>query len=220
MSTRCAVVILAAFIVLPCCCPAQASSDPTRQASQKEKTGKVNLLTIINSTQEGKKRLGDVEEKFAPKKAALRRLSQEIVDLRKRLSERGGNLSDDERKRFSATLKRKTRSYSSDFELTTKDYISAESSTVAKLSSEAIDVIARYAKAYGYAVIFNDTDSSLSVLWVSDKTSHKLKLSGKPMPKLQEDVFAAFPSANATSIDREIINACDAEAARSGQAKP
>lgn len=211
MYSRLPLVILAAFIMLPRC-RAQTSSDPTHPASQKDKTGRVNLLTIIGSTQEGRKRLGEVEERFAPKKAALRKLSEEIVDLRKRLSEQGANLSDDERKQLSATLESKTRLYLSDFELTTKDYVETENRTMARLSGEAIGVIATFAKAYGYAVIFNEIDSSLSVLWVSDKTSHKLKLAGKPLPKVQEDVFAAFPPENATSINQEIIKACDAKA--------
>lgn len=211
MHSRFAQMFLAAFIMLPFCV-AQTSSDPALQTTQKDKTGTVSLLTIINSTQRGKRILKELEDRFAPKKTELHKRSEEILDLRKKLSEQGANLSDDERKQLSSTLESKTHSYLSDVELATKDYVAAENSTVARLSGEAIDVIAAYAKANGYAVIFDDTDASLSVLWVSDKTSRKLKLSGKPMPKLQEDVLAAYPPANATPINQEIIKACDAKA--------
>ena len=204
-------VLLVTFIMLPCCL-AQTSSDSAHQEAQNDKTGRVNLLTIIQSTQKGRQRLSEVEERFAPRKAALRKRSAEILDLRKKLSEQGANLADDERKQLSKALESKTRSYLSDTELAAKDYVAAENSTVAKLSGEAIDVIAAYAKANGYAVIFDATDASISVLWVSDKTSHKLKLSGKPMSRLQEDVLAAYPAANAMPINLEIIKACDAKA--------
>jgi outer membrane protein len=198
--------------MLPCCCLAQPSSDPARQATQKDKTGTVSLLTIINSTQRGKRILKELEDRFAPKKAALRKRSEEILELRKKLSEQGANLTDDERKQLSSTLEEKTRLYLLDAELGARDYLAAENSTVAKLSGEAIDVIEAYAKANGYAVIFDHTNTSLSVLWVSDKTSNKLKLQGKPMSQLQEEVLAAYPPGNATSINQEIIKACDAKA--------
>jgi len=209
--SRFAQIILAAFIMLPCCL-AQTSSDPAHQEAQNDKTGRVNILTIIQSTQKGRQRLSEVEERFAPRKAALRKRSEEILDLRKKLSEQGANLTDDERKQLSKDLESKTRSYLSDAELAARDYVAAENSAVAKLSGEAIDVITAYAKANGYAVIFDATDASISVLWVSDKTSHKLKLSGKPMSRFQEDVLAAYPPANAMPINLEIIKACDAKA--------
>lgn len=211
MHSRFAHVFLAASITLPCYCLAQTSSDPAPQATQKDKTGTVSLLTIINSTQRGKRILKELEDRFAPKKAALRKRSEEILELRKKLSEQSASLTDDERKQLSSTLEEKTRLYLLDVELGARDYLAAENSTVAKLSGEAIDVIAAYAKANGYAVIFHHTDASLSVLWVSDKTSHKLKLHGKPMPQLQEEVLAAYPPANATLLNQEIIKACDAK---------
>lgn len=212
MYSRFAQVFLAASFMLPCCCLAQTSSDPARQAPQREKTGTVNLLTIIKSTQRGKRILKEVEDRFAPKKAALRKRSEEILELRKRLSEQGANLSDDERKQLSSTLEEKTRSYLSDVELGARDYLAASNSTEAKLMRETFDVTESYAKANGYAVIFHKIDASFSVLWVSDNTTHKLKLKGKPMPQLQEEVLAAYPPANATSLNEEIIKACDAEA--------
>ena len=74
------------------------------------KVGIVSIQDAIANTNEGKKELDALQQKFAPRQAALQSQNDEVENLKKQLQAQGDKLSDEERNNRvrSATEKQKS----------------------------------------------------------------------------------------------------------------
>ena len=73
---------------------------PAAGSSAGNKVGIVSIQDAIANTNEGKKELDALQQKFAPRNAALQSQNEELESLKKQLQTQGDKLSDEEKNKF------------------------------------------------------------------------------------------------------------------------
>lgn len=144
--------------------PAAASSGGT-------KVGIVSIQDAIANTNEGKKELEALQQKFAPRQAALQSQNDDLENMKKQLQAQGDKLSDEERNNRvrSATEKQKTlqRNYE-DFQ---NEVQGAEQEVLNRLGKKMLDVLEKYAKENGYSVVMDVSNPQTPVLYANPGTN-------------------------------------------------
>lgn len=135
------------------------------------KVGIVSIQDAIANTNEGKKELEALQQKFAPRQAALQSQNDELENLKKQLQAQGDKLSDEERNSRvrSATEKQKTLQRSAeDFQ---NEVQTAEQEILNRLGKKMLDVLEKYARENGYAVVMDVSNPQTPVLYANPGTN-------------------------------------------------
>lgn len=135
------------------------------------KVGIVSIQDAIANTNEGKKELEALQQKFAPRQAALQSQNDDLENLKKQLQAQGDKLSDEERNSRvrSATEKQKTLQRSAeDFQ---NEVQQAEQEILNRLGKKMLDVLEKYAKDNGYAVVMDVSNPQTPVLYANPGTN-------------------------------------------------
>jgi outer membrane protein len=135
------------------------------------KVGIVSIQDAIANTNEGKKELEALQQKFAPRQAALQSQNDELENLKKQLQAQGDKLSDEERSNRvrSATEKQKTLQRSAeDFQ---NEVQTAEQEILNRLGKKMLDVLEKYARSNGYAVVMDVSNPQTPVLYANPGTN-------------------------------------------------
>jgi outer membrane protein len=135
------------------------------------KVGIVSIQDAIANTNEGKKELEALQQKFAPRQAALQGQNDELENMKKQLQAQGDKLSEDERNSRvrTATEKQKTLQRSAeDFQ---NEVQTAEQEILNRLGKKMLDVLEKYAKANGYAVVMDVSNPQTPVLYANPGTN-------------------------------------------------
>jgi Skp family chaperone for outer membrane proteins len=131
------------------------AQDPSATASS-PKIGIINIQQAIASTAEGKQALGEIDKKYAPKRADLQRLQQQITDLQDQLQRQGATLSDEERVRISRDLDDKQRGFKRSQEDAQSDFQQDNQDAVNRIGQKMVKVINDYAQKNGLILVIDD----------------------------------------------------------------
>jgi outer membrane protein len=176
------------------------------------KVGIVAIQAAIASTNEGKKELDALQQRFAPKSAALKAQNDEIENLKKQLQAQSDKLSDEERvtrvKALDAKQKTLQRNYD-DFQAEAQQ---AEQDVVNKLGGKMLAVLEKYAAANGYSVVLDVSSQATPVLW-ANQTSNITK-------DLIDAYNAQNPAAPAAPAAKPAGSAANQPSGAAGAAKP
>lgn len=144
---------------------------PAASPAGGNKVGIVSIQDAIANTNEGKKELEALQQKFSPRQAALQSQNDELENLKKQLQAQGDKLSDEERNNRvrSATEKQKTlqRNYE-DFQ---GEVQAAEQEILNRLGKKMLDVLEKYAHDNGYAVVMDVSNPQTPVLYANPGTN-------------------------------------------------
>jgi outer membrane protein len=135
------------------------------------KVGIVSIQDAIANTNEGKKEMEALQQKFAPRQAALQSQNDELENLKKQLQAQGDKLSDEERNNRvrSATEKQKTlQRNAEDFQ---NEVQTAEQEILNRLGKKMLDVLEKYARDNGYAVVMDVSAPQTPVLYANPGTN-------------------------------------------------
>jgi len=164
------VLILTLALTLGASAAARAQA-PAASPAGGEKVGIVSIQDAIANTNEGKKELDALQQKFSPRQAALQSQNDELENLKKQLQAQGDKLSEEERnnRMRSATEKQKTlqRNYE-DFQ---NEVQQAEQEILNRLGKKMLDVLEKYAKDNGYAVVMDVSNPQTPVLYANPGTN-------------------------------------------------
>jgi outer membrane protein len=144
---------------------------PVAGASTGNKVGIVSIQDAIANTNEGKKELDALQQKFAPRQAALQSQNDELENVKKQLQAQSDKLSDEERNSRvrSATEKQKTlQRNAEDFQ---NEVQTAEQEILSRLGKKMLDVLEKYAKENGYAVVMDVSNPQTPVLYANPGTN-------------------------------------------------
>ncbi|MGB9120510.1 MAG: OmpH family outer membrane protein [Candidatus Angelobacter sp.] len=144
---------------------------PAAGSAAGNKVGIVSIQDAIANTNEGKKELDALQQKFAPRQAALQTQNDELENLKKQLQAQGDKLSDEERSSRvrSATEKQKSLQRSAeDFQ---NEVQTAEQEILNRLGKKMLDVLEKYAKSNGYAVVMDVSNPQTPVLYANPGTN-------------------------------------------------
>jgi outer membrane protein len=131
----------------------------------------VNIQEAIANTNEGKKELDALQQKFAPKQAELKSQNDDVENLKKQLQAQGDKLSDDERGNRVKSIETKQKSLQRNYEDAQNEFQQAEQEVVNRLGKKMIDVLEKYAKSNGYSMVLDVSNPQTSpVLYASPGT--------------------------------------------------
>jgi len=132
------------------------------------KIGIVGIQEAIAATNEGKKEMETLQQKFAGKQTALKALNDEVEGLKKQLQAQGDKLSEEARSNSVKTLEAKQKTLQRDYEDYQNEVQQAEQEILNRLGGKMLNVMEKYATANGYSVILDVSNPQTTpVLWAS-----------------------------------------------------
>lgn len=155
---------------------AQAAAAPanTPASATAGKIAIVNIQDAIGATNEGKKEFEALQQKFSPKQAELKTENDEVENLKKQLQAQGDKLSDAERNNRVKTLEVKQKSLQRNYEDAQAEFQQAEQEVVNRIGAKMLNVLEKYAKANGYAVVLDVSNPQTPVLYASTNITKEL----------------------------------------------
>ncbi|HUO35449.1 MAG TPA: OmpH family outer membrane protein [Candidatus Acidoferrum sp.] len=133
------------------------------------KVGVLNVQVAITSTAEGKQAASELQSQFAPRQTELDNLRKQIEDLQTRLRTGQATLSDDEKARLAHEGDQLTRTYQRKQQDSQDDFNEAQQEVVNRIGRKMIDVLNKYARDNGYAVIFDSSAQNSPVVYASNQ---------------------------------------------------
>lgn len=163
--------VLSLALVLLLGISAARAQAPVAGSATGTKVGIVSIQDAIANTNEGKKELDALQQKFAPRQTALQTQNDELENLKKQLQAQSDKLSDEERNSRirSATEKQKTlQRNAEDFQ---NEVQTAEQEILNRLGKKMLDVLEKYARDNGYAVVMDVSNPQTPVLYANPGTN-------------------------------------------------
>ena len=159
---------------------------------QGNKVAIVNIQDAIANTNEGKKELEVLQQKFSPRQAALQTQNDEVANLKKQLETQGSKLSDEERNSRIRVATEKQKTLQRNYEDFQNEVQQSEQEIMNRLGKKMLDVMEKYAKNNGYTVVLDVSNPQTPVLY----------------------------AAPTTNITKELVDAYNAESGVAAPAKP
>jgi outer membrane protein len=163
--------VLSMALVLVLGISAARAQAPVAGSPSGNKVGIVSIQDAIANTNEGKKELDALQQKFSPRQAALQTQNDELENLKKQLQAQSDKLSDEERNSRvrSATEKQKVlQRNAEDFQ---NEVQTAEQEILNRLGKKMLDVMEKYARENGYAVVLDVSNPQTPVLYANPGTN-------------------------------------------------
>jgi outer membrane protein len=184
MNIRYATTAAAALLLIP----AAWAQTGSAAAGAPSKVAILNVQGAIAGTGDGKAAAAELQSQFAPRQTELENLNKQIDDRRTRLRNGQTTLSDDEKARLTRegetaarTLQRKQQEYQDDAN-------EAQREAFDRIARKMIDVIDRYAKENGYAVVIDSSSQSSTVLYAA------------PQIDITQDIIRLYDEANPVKV--------------------
>jgi outer membrane protein len=165
MKIRAVVTVVAGLLMTPAVW-AQAAP-PAAQASGK--VGVINIQAAIASTAEGKQASAELQSQFTPRMNELQTLQKQIEDLRNRLQNGQSTLSDEEKARLTREGDQSTRSYQRKQQELQDDTNDAQQEVVNRIGRKLVDILNKYSKENGYAVVLDDSSQQTPVIYAANQ---------------------------------------------------
>ena len=145
-----------------------AAASPTTPSPTK--IGIVNIQEAIISTNEGKKELEALQQKFSPKQAELKTMSDDVENLKKTFQAQSDKLNDEERNTRAKEIEAKQKNLQRSYEDAQNDFQQAEQEMINRIGGKMLNTLEKYAKANGYAVVLDVSNPQTPVLWANQGT--------------------------------------------------
>ncbi len=180
---RCAVVPLigAASLLLTLPASAQTAEPPSAPGIAAEASGpaipaKVGVILFeqaVAQTNEGQRDYAALTQKYAPKQAQVKTMSDELDSLKKQLQDAGSSLTDQERNSRIRTIDEKTKLLQRTVEDDQNDFNGALNDMLQQLAQKVYVSLDAYCKQNGYTLIIDATtqqNQSPIVIWLNQST--------------------------------------------------
>jgi outer membrane protein len=132
------------------------------------KIGVVNIQQAIGECAEGKKEIDALQQKFNPKQAELKTMSDEVEGLKKQYQAQADKLSEDEKSSRAKAIDTKQKSLQRNFEDAQAEFQQAEQEVINRIGAKMVAVLEKYANTNGYAVVLDVSNPQTSpVLWAT-----------------------------------------------------
>jgi outer membrane protein len=192
---------LMAALVASCVLSTATWAQGPSTAASTTATGKVGVINIrqaIVATAEGKVASAELQSQFASRQTELETMNKQINDLRQRLATCEGKCSQEEiaklttqGQRMAQQLERKQTEYQDDVN-------AAQGDVVDRIGRKMVDVLDRYARENGYAVVLDSSSQNTPILYASnqvDVTQEIIRLYDQNYPVKTGAAPASKPAA-------------------------
>jgi outer membrane protein len=163
--------IVAFALCLALSAPAVSMAQAAAGSPAGDKVAIVNIQQAIANTNEGKKELEAMQQKFSSRQTALQAQNDEVENLKKQLETQGAKLSDEERNNRVKIASDKQKTLQRDYEDFQNDVQQSEQEILNRLGKKMLDVMEKYAKENGYAMVLDVSNPQSPVLYASPTTN-------------------------------------------------
>jgi outer membrane protein len=149
------------------------------------KVGVINIQAAIASTAEGKQAAAELQSQFAPRTAELQSMQKQGQDISGRLQSGQTTLSDEEKARLQRQLDTLNRTFQRKQQEFQEDTNDAQQDVVNRIGRKMIDVLDKYSKENGYAVILDESSQQTPVIYAApqvDVTQDIIRLYDQSYP--------------------------------------
>jgi outer membrane protein len=140
--------------------------------------GKIGIVAIqaaIANTNEGKKELDALQQRFSPRQLELKNQNDEIEGLKKQLQAQGDKLTEEARASQVRTIESKQKSLQRSGEDFQNEVQQAELELLNRLGGKMQKIMENYAKANGYTVILDVSNSQTTPVMYASETANITK---------------------------------------------
>lgn len=162
--------VLAFALALILGAPAGSLAQAAAASPAGNKVAIVNIQQAIANTNEGKKETDALEQKFSTRQAALKAQNDEVENLKKQLETQGPKLSDEERNNRIKIATDKQKAFQRNYEDFQNEVQQSEQEILNRLGKKMLDVMEKYAKDNGYAMVLDVSNPQTPVLYASPTT--------------------------------------------------
>lgn len=173
-------IVIRSLLVLGFAVALQAQTAPT-------KVGIINIQQAIISTKDGQTAVKTLQERFNPKQKLLQDKQAEIQQLQQQLQRGANTLSQEALGKLRQDIDDKQRELQRAGEDAQMEFDQAQQSTFAGISQKMQNVIDKFARDNGYALIIDVSTPQSGVLFASNSID------------ITKDVITAFDADNSSS---------------------
>jgi outer membrane protein len=147
------------------------SQSPSTAASTTAagKVGVINIRQAIVATAEGKVASAELQSQFASRQTELEGLNKQISDLRQRLATCEGKCSQEEITRLTSQGQRQAQQLERKQTEYQDDVNAAQGDVVDRIGRKMVDVLDRYARENGYAIVLDSSSQNTPILYASNQ---------------------------------------------------
>jgi outer membrane protein len=180
-----------------------ASNSPT--GPPPSKVCIIGIQQAIANTNEGKKELDGLQQRFAPKQAELKALNDEIEKLKAQLQAQGDKLSEEARAAQVRTIESKQKLLQRNFDDAQSEFQQAQQEIFNRLGAKMAKILADYAVKNGYGVVLDVSNPQTTpVLYASTNITQEIidaynAQSGAAAPASKSGAAAKQPSGAAAA---------------------
>src|SRR5260370_22433903 len=148
-----------------------ASTAAWAQAGVPTAAAKVGIVAIqqaIASTNEGKKELDALQQRFSPRQDDLKNQNDEVEKLKQQLQAQGDKLSEEVRASQVRSIETKQKALQRSYDDFQTEVQQAEQEIVNRLGTKMLKVVGEYAQKNGYGVILDVSNPQTPVLYASE----------------------------------------------------
>jgi outer membrane protein len=168
---------------------ADAPSVPASAATSVGRIGIINMQQAILASNEGQRDFQALSKKFEPKQAELKGMNDEVENLKKQLNTQGDKLNEMARANLVKSIESKQKELQRNLEDAQSDFQSQQNDILQQVGQKMMQVLDKYAKENGYALVLDVSNQNSPVLWAgasSDLTKSIVDqyntVSGVPAP--------------------------------------
>jgi outer membrane protein len=146
---------------------AWAQAPAAAGSSASGKVGVISIRQAIVTTAEGKVASAELQSQFASRQNEIENLNKQINDLQQRLSSSAGKLSPEEENRLrqqGQRLAQRLERMNTEYQ---EDVNAAQADVIDRIGRKMVDVLDRYARENGYAVVLDSSAQSTPILYAS-----------------------------------------------------
>ncbi|MCU1285074.1 MAG: outer rane chaperone Skp (OmpH) [Acidobacteriales bacterium] len=135
------------------------------------KVGVINIQAVMFNSNEGRRDMEALQKRFEPKQSELKSLNDEVENLKKQLAAQQDKLNDDERNNRVRAIEQKQKSLQRSLDDAKAEFDAAQGDLFNRLFAKMADVMDKYAKANGLAVIIDVSSQQTPVLWAAEQVN-------------------------------------------------
>jgi outer membrane protein len=158
-------------IVMALCALAGRSTARAQGAAGGTKIGIISIQDAIIRTEEGQKTAKALQEKYQPRQDDLAKKKRELDDLQAKLSKGRNTMSDDARNNLMREIDQKNKALTRDNEDATAEYQQEENKVINGIGQKMMNIIDKYAKDHGYAIILDISSPQNPVLYATNSVN-------------------------------------------------
>jgi outer membrane protein len=203
MNVRLASTALAALLTAPAAFSQGASGSAAAPAAAPTKVGVLNVRQVILGSAEGKQAAAELQSQFSPRQTELANLQKQIQDAQARGQQQ--TTPDDERQRLARSIEVWNRTLQRKGNELQEDVQAAESDVANRIGQKMLEIVDRYARENGFAVVIDVSSQSIPVIYASSQVD------------ITQDVVRLYDAANPV---RPAAQQPARPAAQPGQTRP